>query len=130
MVDLRPSAGLAVFGNDLFVSNGYANDTSGGIAEFDATTGKTINFNFVRGLPNPYGLAASGNCLFVALTGGVTPGAGAIGEYDATTGTAVNANLVPGLTEAYQLVVRVRAFALVDDRSRRRGYARVHAPQE
>ena len=56
-------------------------------------------------MPYPYGLAVSGNSLFVALLGGATPGAGAVGQYDATTGSAINANFIQGLTEPVALAV-------------------------
>jgi hypothetical protein len=73
-------------GNHLFV----ANATTDTIGEYDATTGATINANFVTGLIDPQRLALSGNNLFV-VNGLVTP---VVGEYNATTGAAINANFI------------------------------------
>jgi hypothetical protein len=64
---------------------------NGSVGEYDAITGAAINANFITG-PNSFGLALSGNNLFVANWVGTT-----VGEYDATTGVAVNANFITGL---------------------------------
>ncbi len=79
-------AGVALSGNDLFV----ANEVSGTIGEYNATTGAAINASLVTGLDFPEGIAISGNDLFVTANG-------TIGEYNATTGAAINASLVTGL---------------------------------
>jgi hypothetical protein len=60
------------------------------VGEYDATTGKAINPSFITGLSFPYGLAVSGNTLFVANDS-------VVGEYDATTGKAINPSFIMGL---------------------------------
>jgi hypothetical protein len=81
--------GLAVSGNDLFVS-GY------GVGEFNATTGAAINSSLIPessvGVVN--GVAYFGGNLFVTSGYGDT-----VGEYSATTGATVNAALISGLSE-------------------------------
>jgi hypothetical protein len=62
----------------------------GTVGEYDAATGAAINANLVTGLSDPFGLAVSGNTLFVA--DGDT-----VGEYDAATGAAINASFIPTL---------------------------------
>ena len=54
------------------------------VGEYNATTGAAINANFITGLDDPYGLALSGNNLFVACQFSNT-----VGEYNATTGVLV-----------------------------------------
>ena len=79
---LNRPVGLALSGNNLFVSN-FGGTTVG---EYDATTGAAINASFITGLNAPYGMALSGNNLFVANGSdfGTT-----VGEYNATTGAAI-----------------------------------------
>jgi DNA-binding beta-propeller fold protein YncE len=67
---LNGPAGLAVFGNTLFV----ANNRSGTVGEYNATTGAAINASFITGLNFPYGLAVFGDTLFVANNNGNTVG--------------------------------------------------------
>jgi hypothetical protein len=89
---------LAVSGNNLFVaSGGYGTGT---VAEYDATTGAAINANFITGLGSSFGLAVSGNKLFVASWGNSM-----VGVYDATTGAAIHANFITGLANAYGLAL-------------------------
>ncbi len=83
-------------GNNLFVTNFFSNT----IGEYNATTGATINANFITGLNGPIGLALSGNNLFVACQFSNT-----VGEYNATTGAVVNANFITGLSDPCALVV-------------------------
>ena len=67
------------------------------VGEYDATTGAP-NPNFtVINLPlnfTPYGIALSGNDLFVSVDGF----ANAVMEFDATTGAAINATETDGVT--------------------------------
>lgn len=55
------ATGLALYGNNLFVSN-----PDGNVAEYDARTGAVINSMFLTGMGNSYSLAISGNYLYVA----------------------------------------------------------------
>ena len=49
----------------------YVADGNGRVSTYNATTGVAINANFITGLNEPYGLALSGNTLFVSsLAGG------------------------------------------------------------
>jgi hypothetical protein len=66
-------------------------------------TGAAINANFITGLPGPFGIAVSGNNLFVGNDNGNTT---TVGQYDATTGATINANFITGLNGTlYGLVV-------------------------
>ena len=68
-----------------------ADVTNGTVGEYDATTGATINANFIIGLVSPVGMALDGNNhLFV------TNGRFAISEFDATTGVPINLTFVNG----------------------------------
>lgn len=88
------TAGMAVVGNNLYVTAGIVVD------KIDATTGAVIQNNFITGLsPFAYGLAASGNSLYVA----VYPDH--VGKFDATTGAAINTNFISGLNEVEGLAV-------------------------
>ena len=66
---------------------------AGVVSEYDASTGKVINANFITGLDGPDGLAVLGNTLFVA-----NQGIGTVGKYDAKTGAAISPNFITGLT--------------------------------
>jgi len=70
----------------------YVTTVNNDVGEYNATTGATINSTLVTGQSNPYGLALSGNNLYVVnyISGGV-------GEYNATTGSPINANFITGL---------------------------------
>lgn len=84
---------LALSGSTLFVAN-YA---AGTVGAYNALTGATINASLVQ-QGNAFGLAASGNNLYVATQNG------AVAEYNATTGarntafTPFTPNSVRGLT--------------------------------
>jgi WD40 repeat protein len=57
--------------------------------------GTTVNASLISGLNSPWGLALSGNNLYVS-GGGFN---GFVGEYDASTGAAINTSLVLGLSQ-------------------------------
>ena len=65
------------------------------IGEYNSTNGAAISVPLVNdpGVSGPYGIAISGNTLFVANMGYHT-----IGEYNATTGAAINASFITGLS--------------------------------
>src|SRR5271166_5294217 len=73
---------------------------AGVVSEYDASTGKVINANFITGLDGPYGLAVLGDTLFVA-----NQGSGTVGKYNATTGAAINASFITGLNGPFGLAV-------------------------
>jgi hypothetical protein len=73
----------------VFVVN--TNGTTGTIGEY-TTDGATVNPALITGLSNPWGIAVSGDHLYVSNIGN-----GTIGEYT-TSGAVVNANLITGLT--------------------------------
>jgi hypothetical protein len=73
-------------------------DPTGVVGEYNATTGAPINADFISGLNFPFGLALSGNTLFVANSASNT-----VGAYDATTGAPINASLITGLRDPYGL---------------------------
>jgi glucose/arabinose dehydrogenase len=86
---------LAVLGDNLFVVNQF----NFGVDEYNATTGALIKANFVSGMQqSPYGLAFSGNNLFV-----VSPNK--VGKYDATTGATINADFITGLSTPLGIAV-------------------------
>jgi len=74
------------------------------IGEYNATTGATINADFIAGIGGASGLAVSGNTLFVGLNTNIT-GGGIVGAYNATTGIAINASLITGLNDPVGLAV-------------------------
>ncbi len=84
---LNNPEGIAVSGNDVFITNGFA----GTIGEY-TTSGATVNAALVTGLDSPAGIAISGGDLFVANTS-----TDSIGEYNAETGAPINAFLIDGL---------------------------------
>ena len=57
--------------------------------------GTLVNASLITGLNAPFGLALSGNSLYV-----VNFVNGSVGEYDATSGVAINATLITGLSQA------------------------------
>jgi hypothetical protein len=83
---VAPTA-IAVSGGYLYVLNG------GGTVSKYTTSGTLVNASLVSGLLYPWGMAVSGNDLFVDNTGSES---GSIEEYT-TSGALVNASLVPGL---------------------------------
>jgi hypothetical protein len=103
-----------VLGDTLFVAN-YGDDT---IGEYDATTGATINANFITGLQNPTGLAVLGNTLFVANqtsnSGSPMFIPGTVGEYNSTTGAAINVNFITGLSSPGGLAVSANSLFVVN----------------
>jgi hypothetical protein len=74
---------------------------AGVVSEYDASTGKVINANFITGLDGPQGLAVLGDTLFVSNEGGTT-----VGEYDAKTGAAINGAFITGLQQPEGLAVK------------------------
>jgi hypothetical protein len=95
LVSFSGAAGLALSGNNLFVSSW---EGTGNIGEF-TTAGTPVNSSLVTGLDNPLGLAISGNDLFVANSG-----SGTIGEYT-LSGQTVNASLITGLADPQGLAI-------------------------
>lgn len=88
---------LAIKGNVLYVTNNSLNSNSDVyISEYDATTGKQINGNFIQvatgGLD---GLAVKDNHLFVSIYNGNPP---RVAEYNATTGALINNSFVTTTT--------------------------------
>jgi WD40 repeat protein len=73
---------------------------TGVVSKYNATTGEVINENFITGLDAPWGLALSGNILFVT-----NADSGTVGKYDATTGGAINAGFITGLDEPLPVAV-------------------------
>ncbi len=73
------------------------------VEEFNASTGALINANFITGLSGPWGVAVSGNSLYVSSWA-----TGTVGKYDATTGLPIGANgasFITGLRYASSLAV-------------------------
>jgi hypothetical protein len=90
--------GMAIMGNDLFVSN-MATDS---ISEYNATTGAPIGaapFISGDGMNEPADLLLSGDILYVANIGGnSTPNNGSVEEFNALTGAMVGTKpLITGL---------------------------------
>jgi hypothetical protein len=79
----------------------YVGQSGGPLGEYNATTGATINANFITGLNAPSGLAVLFNHLFVTDAAGNT-----VGKYNAITGVAISASLVTGLSAPAGLAVR------------------------
>jgi hypothetical protein len=78
----------------LYVTNRAAGG-NGLVREYNATTGTAISATFITGLTNEidFGLAVSGNTLFVTNSGD-----GTIGGYDATTAAVIKATFITGLS--------------------------------
>jgi len=105
---------LAVSGNNLFVLSdtttvnqmGTVNQTFT-IGKYNATTGAVINANFITitGLNNAFGLAVSGNNLFVVTSITSASKIDTVSEYNATTGALMNANFITGLSDPGGIVV-------------------------
>ena len=100
----QTSTAIAVSGNQLFVAGDVGTASgSGTVGEYDASTGATINAFFITGLNRfYYGLALSGNTLFVANLDG---GGGRVGAYDAATGAPINADFITGLNDPVGLAL-------------------------
>jgi hypothetical protein len=75
------------------------------VGEFNATTGAVIKASFITGLNFPWGLALSGNKLFVANEGSDTVGNNTVGKYNAATGAAINPSFITGLSDPAGLAV-------------------------
>jgi hypothetical protein len=90
--------GLAISGNNLFVSN----EADGTIGEYNATTGAPEQPTFIAGLDHPDDIAISGNDLFI-----VDAGTDKVLEYDISTPVAVPVNtaLITGLYEVAGITI-------------------------
>src|SRR5205814_8155674 len=84
----QPS-GIAVFGQDLFVTDASSLNVIGNYTP----PGATVNPSLISGLNSPVRIAVSGEFLYVTNLFG---GFGTIGKYT-TSGATVNAALVSGL---------------------------------
>lgn len=124
--ELRGPDGLVISGNNFFVSN---NDSSGGwIGEY-TLAGATINDHFINtpGI-GAYGLAISGNHLFVAtgISGqlGLSGQLGVIGnveECDINSGAVLNPNFVSGLQYVYGITISGNTLYVSQDSGRADG---------
>jgi hypothetical protein len=97
----QPS-GLLLSGNTLFASDENGNYNT--VFEWNATTGALINDQFIAPQGTPYGLAVSGNTLYVANYGFVS-------EYDATTGATINTYFITGQGHPVGLALSTPASA-------------------
>lgn len=86
-INLAGSIGLALNGNDLFVTN-----LSTTVNRYNATTGALVTASFVTGLSSAAGMEVLNNTLYVA-----SYGVGRVGTYNATTGAVINATFITGL---------------------------------
>jgi hypothetical protein len=97
-----PGWSIAALNNNLFLpgadSSSPTDNPDKDIAELDATTGSITQF--ITGLYQPYGIAISGNDLFVS-----NPSTGNVGEYDVTTGAPINVNFILHLSYPTGLLV-------------------------
>jgi hypothetical protein len=86
---------VVVSGTNVFLvhSPSGSDDSGSEISEYNALTGAVENSTLVTGLVDTYGLAISGNDLFVSSYGG-----GTIGEYT-TAGATIDASLVTGIPD-------------------------------
>lgn len=89
--------GLAVKDNHLFVTQ-YGGSSS--VAEYNATSGAVINPNFIP-LPETWGIAVSGNTLFVASYNQAV-----VYEYNATTGAQLSHSIAVPENVAVNLAVQ------------------------
>lgn len=94
---------LAVSGSDIFVRNSPTNEETTGIDTIGeyTTSGALVDPLFINGLTDPFGIAISGNDLYVA-EGGL--GSGRIGKYT-TSGEPIDPSLIDGLDFAFSVVV-------------------------
>jgi outer membrane protein assembly factor BamB len=102
LAGLEPALGLAIKGDVLYVScfSESPKRVKGGVYTYNATTGELINSPFVS-VHQPYGIAVSGNILFVASFHDF-----AIYEYDASTGAELSDYIYVG-TQPENLAIRV-----------------------
>jgi hypothetical protein len=109
---LSEPAGIALSGNNLFVVNGVTTVVTPGqanlcsVGEYDATTGAAINANLIT-VGSPWGIALSGNNLFVPSIAG-----GTVGEYNATTGATINPTFITVRIPAFPNVLAVSGNTL------------------
>jgi len=93
---LTAPRGIAVGGsisgntNALFVATSYDSQGHQHVGEY-TTAGGTVNASFITAMQNPYGVAVSGNNLFVSNVGNST-----IYEYDATSGANLSLDFTHG----------------------------------
>ncbi|HEV2319176.1 MAG TPA: hypothetical protein VGV18_05465, partial [Verrucomicrobiae bacterium] len=81
--------------NLIYVANDAGLNTIGEYTD----SGSTVNASLITGLLSPYGIAISGNDLFVANYLGYT-----VGEYT-TSGSTINASLIGGLGSPYNVAI-------------------------
>jgi WD40 repeat protein len=79
----------------LFVSTSV---DPGIVGKYNATTGATINARFITGATGAFGLALSGNTLFVTLLIN-----GTVSKYSAKTGALISANFITGVGLPYAI---------------------------
>lgn len=96
---LSTPVGLALSGNDLFVSNYITTSGTEIIGEYNATTGSPINAALITEAPlqAPTYIAVIGNSLLVS-----NQGSGQVSEYDASTGAVINANFITGVPGVFE----------------------------
>jgi len=102
--------GLAISGNNLFVSNNYSGDDW--VGKYDLS-GAPINDHFIH-TPRvgAYGLAISGNHLFVATAGDGGP---SVEEYDVNTGALLNGSFISGLQYVYGITISGNTLYVAQD---------------
>ena len=91
---LSQPAELELSGNSLYVSD----QGTGRVGLYNATTGTAINANFIT-FSGIYGLALSGNNLFVSTNSGT------VGLYNTSTGAAINSSFITGLNSPLGLAI-------------------------
>jgi hypothetical protein len=92
---LNHGVAIAVSNNNLFVLTSGP-EQGGSVAEYDATTGASINPMLIpggTGYANGVATVANTNDLFVMSS---TVATGVVSEFDATTGTAINPTMLAG----------------------------------
>lgn len=90
---LEQAGCLAVLGNRLYIATwGTGLEGKGMVGVYDATTGAPIQANLISGIYQPYGVAVSGDRLYVS-----NYSSGTVSVYDATTGAVIQASLISGL---------------------------------
>jgi hypothetical protein len=91
---------VVVSGNNLFASSQGLSDTDvdGPVGAY-TTSGVVVNSGMIYPIARPWGLAISGNDLFVS-----SQNSGTIGEYT-TSGAIVNTSLISGLNNPFEMVI-------------------------
>jgi PKD domain len=82
---VNTAGGLAISGNTVFITN-----NGDEISTYNATTGAPIDTSFISGLFYPFGLAISGNNLYVSQDYSANNW---VGEYNSATGAVINPQL-------------------------------------